>query len=297
MARRGGERLTLVIENDVVRLMGVEKGEVTRWGSAPLPRGTLSSGAVANPDALAEAVTRLWSSQTQDTFGHKPSPSQFILGIPGHHIPTKIVSVQGLNTKDKALMKRKAQEALPGMETYRAWQVVGPAKQPGLFVIAAPTKLIKSYLDTLKGIGIGVIAIDVKPLALIRAIGQRHAVIVDGGRALASIIIVDEALPRRARFPSLDAPLLVPLEEKITRLAERLIQTIHAYNNDKSSQVLHPAVPFFLTGSLADHPLLRQVVEQILRHPVGQIKSPIKVPPDMPINQFMTNIGLAQKQL
>lgn len=294
MARLRGERLTLVIENDVVRLMGVEKGQVTRWGSAPLPRGTLSAGAVANPDALAETVRRLWVSQTQD----KPAPSnQLILGIPGHHIPTKIVSVQGLNTKDKALMKNKAREALPGMDTYRAWQVIGPAKQSGLFVIAAPTTLIQSYLEPLKRIDLGVIAIDVKPLALIRAIGQRHAVIVDGERMLASIIIVDEALPRRARFPTLDAPLLVPLEEKITRLAELLIQTIRAYNNDKSGQVLHPAVPFFLTGSLAEHPLLRQVVEQILRHPVGEIKSPIQVPPNMPINQFMTNIGLAQKRL
>lgn len=287
------ERVTLVIEQEVVRLMGVEQGRVKRWGSAPLPRDTIHDGAVADELALAQVLEKLWANQLHQT----PAPRDGLLvAIPGHHIPTRLISVRGLDTRNVALMTEKAREALPDPEAYHAWQVVGPASQPGLFVVAAPVALVDGYVAALRRAGLGVAAMDTKQLALVRAVGAPHAIILDGERSLGSILIVDEALPRRVRFPALDAPLLASPEEKIARLAEVLYHTIEEYNEDGVSQVLHPAVPVFLTGSLADHDLLREVVQTVLGHPIGRFAPTLVLPADMPLSQFMTNIGLAQKQ-
>ncbi|MGB0385323.1 MAG: type IV pilus biogenesis protein PilM [Ardenticatenaceae bacterium] len=294
MALRGLQKITLVIEQEVVRLMEVRKGRVARWGSAPLPPNTLQRSAVANPEALIEVVERLWRSQSQE----RPlSRNNIVLGILGHHIPTRIVSVQNLDTSDAQIMAQKARETLPEPDLHHVWQLVGGSTQPGLFVMGAPIALINSYLEPLKRIGLGLAAMDVKPLALIRAVGQRNTVIIDAERTMGSIIIVDDTLPRRAAFPGLNAPLLASPEEKIMRLAEVLYETVQRYNRSTTSKTLHPAVPIFLTGSLANHSLLQEIVQDVLGHSVGSYTPPIEVPPDMPISQFMVNIGLAQKRL
>ena len=294
MALRERERITLVIEEEVVRVMAVRKQEVTRWGSAPLPRHTLKEGQVANPQALAEVVQRLWHTQSQA----RPMPRQnILLAIPGHMIPTRIISARNLETSDIELMNQKAREILPQAHSHHVWQLIGSGAQARLFVMATPMALIESYVEPLKRIGLGLSAMDIKPLALIRAVGQRHAIIIDAERTLGSVIIVDEALPRRARFPVLQAPLLASPEDKIMRLTEVLYETIHAYNNGNQGQTLHPAVPIFLTGSLAHHALLQDVVEHLLGHPIGTYTPSLKIPSDMPLSQFMVNVGLAKKQL
>ncbi len=294
MALRERERITLVIEEEVVRVMEVNKQDVTRWGSAPLPRDTIKEGAVANPQAFADVVERLWLTQGKE---HPMSRQNVLLAIPGHTIPTRIISARNFDTSDIELMNQKAREILPQADSHHVWQVLGTGTQARFFVMATPMALIQSYVDPLKHIGLELIAMDVKPLALIRAVGQRNAIIIDVERKLGSIIIVDEALPRRARFPVLQAPLLSSAEEKITRLTEVLYDTIQAYNSGNQGKTLHPAVPIFLTGSLSHHTLLQDVVQHLLGHPIGTYTISLNVPPDMPLSQFMVNIGLAKKQL
>lgn len=287
------ERVTLVVENEVVRLMGVHRGSVTRWGSAPIPPNTVVGGAVADEVALAGVLERLWGSQTQQS----PAPRDtLLLAISGHHVTSRVVALEGVNQASAADLEAVARAALPDPDSYLAWQVVGPSTQPSLFAVAAPASLIEGYLQVLKRAGLGAMAVDVKPLALIRAVGQRHGIIVDGERALGSIIVVDEALPRHIRFPMLQAALLASPEEKITRLAE-VLHDLFVEVNRGGGQALHPGLPVYLTGSLADHALLRDVVQEVLGHPLGRVAPGIALPPDMPVSQFMTNIGLALKQV
>ncbi|MBA3532960.1 MAG: pilus assembly protein PilM [Ardenticatenales bacterium] len=287
------ERITLVVENEVLRLMGVQEGVVTRWASAPLPAGTLAEdGSVADLAALAQVLERLWSSQ-----GQSAPRDSLVLAIPGRQIASSLVPVGGLQTADESLMEMKAREALPREDSYHDWQVVGPSSQPGLFVVAAPAPLVDSYLEALNIAELGVLAVDVKPLALIRGVGQRHAIIVDGERSVGTIIIVDEALPRLVRFPALNAPLLASQEDKIMRLVEVLQETVDRYNSEAGSRALHPSIPIFLTGSLADNPLLQEAVQQVLGRAAGRLTPAIQVPGDMPLSQFITNVGLALKRL
>ncbi len=296
MALWDRERITLVIEQEAVRLMGVANGRVTRWGSAPLPRGLLDAeGLVSDEAAMAQVLERLWAAQTVG----QPAPKErLLLAIPGHSVATTMVAVDGVDSANRALLHERARAALPqAEENYVSWQQVGPASRPVLFVVSARRAVVDGYARALERAGLGVAAVDVKPLALIRGVAARNAVIVDGERSQGTVIVVDDALPRRVRFQSLALPLLLSPEDKALRLAELLVHTLQQYNEEAQARALHPAVPIFLTGSLADHTLLHDVVRDVLRHPIGVVKPEVAVPPDMPLSQFLANLGLAQKQL
>lgn len=288
------ERVTLVVEHEALRLMAVAGGAVSRWGSAPLPAGTLAAdGGVANPTMLGQVLERLWSSHSQPNAAAIP----LILAIPGRHIVSSLVSVTGADPADPEAMAMKARQAVPRPDAYHGWQVVGPSSQPGLFVVAAPAAIVDSYLTALQLAGLEALAVDVKPLALIRGIGQRNAIIVDGERSVGTIILVEDALPRRVRFPALNAPHLVTQEDRALYLTELVQETIDLHNSEAMGRPLHPGIPLFLTGSLADDPLMREHLRNQVAHPIGQLSPPFEMPGDMPISQFIANVGLAQKRL
>ncbi|MDQ4076057.1 MAG: hypothetical protein M3220_07400 [Chloroflexota bacterium] len=289
------ERITLVVEQEALRLMGVQHGRVTRWGSAPLPRTVLDEGGmVTDPAVLAQVLERLWAAQTAD---QSLSKGQLLLALPGHRVLTRVVSVPNLDTEDTQLMSERARAVVDQPDAYTAWQVVGRGNEATLFVAAAPRPLVDGYVRALERAGLGLAAIDVKPLALIRGIGARHAIIVDVERTLGTVIIVDEAVPRRVRFQPFTFPLLTSPEDKVMRLGEVIYLTVRAYNQEADAHVLHPAVPVFLTGSLSDHVFFHDMIRDVLGHPIGHVEPPIEVPPDMPLGQFIANLGLAQKQL
>lgn len=294
IARWQRERITLVIEAEAVRLMAVLNGRVTRWGSAPLPRGTLDEGGgVAAPAVLSEVLERLWAAQG----AVKPGMSGMVaLAIPGSSAATALTSLASMERVNTPLLQDAARAALPLPDSYLAWQEVGAPTQRNLFVVAAPTMLVDGYVSALARAGLGTSIVDVKPLALIRGVGLRHAVIVDGERTQGTVIVVDDVLPRRVRFQGLAFPMTMTLEDKVMRLGELLYETLREYNSHAGEHVLHPGVPIYLTGFLAEHPLLQELVREVLGHPVGHATPPFQLPPDMPLSQFVANVGLALKQ-
>src|SRR5687768_18508725 len=130
MIPRNRERVTLIVEQEAVRLLAVAGGKVIRWGSAPLPRGTLDSdGVVVHPAALTLVLERLWETQGA-TKGH------VLLALPGHHVASTVTPLAGMDSASRSLLNEAARVALPAPNTYLAWQQVGPTTRPSLFVVA-----------------------------------------------------------------------------------------------------------------------------------------------------------------
>ena len=89
--RRTTERVTLVIDPESIRLLTTIGARVVRWGSAPLPRGILSSeGSVADPEGLAQRLVALWESHSRP----EPLPRRHLrVAGPGHRIVSKMVQI------------------------------------------------------------------------------------------------------------------------------------------------------------------------------------------------------------
>ncbi|MCB0077673.1 MAG: hypothetical protein KDD73_09630 [Anaerolineales bacterium] len=292
--RRSRERVTLVIEPDSLRLLTTEGRRIKRWGSAPIPQRTVTAeGGVIDRAALATRLTALWESHSHS----EALPRSHVrVAIPGHRIVSKMIVLEPDPPPDSDQLTALAAETLPGETLYRDWQLVGNPTRPELFVIGAKQELVEGYLAAFADADIAVSMVDAKPLALIRGIGQRHALIVDNERSVGTVMIVDEAMPRRVRFQLLDYPLLMTNEEKISRLTVALHQVINSYHQGNHAEPLHPAVPVYLTGLLGDEPLLRQAMEAALGLTVGTVSSSYEFPAAMPVAQFIANLGLAEKR-
>ncbi|MCZ7567230.1 MAG: pilus assembly protein PilM [Ardenticatenaceae bacterium] len=284
------ERVTLLLEEETARLLAVREEHVVRWGSAPIPRGAIADGRVRDIEAVAGAVQRLWDV-------HQPPREGVIVGVPGVAVTTRVLSVAGAGVPGDEEVRAAAAQNLDLDEVYLAWQLVGPPSQRVVYVLAMPRSVLDAYLAVLDLAAVAPAAIDLKQLALIRAVGHRHTIVVDLERAVLSVVVVDEALPRLVRVWPLHAPLLARPDDKVTRAAEALGLAIADYNREPSGSYLHPAVPIHLTGALSDQVLLREVVQVALGHPAVLAPAPFETPPDLPVTHYLANMGLALKQL
>lgn len=285
------ERVTLMIDSEAARLLSVKANQVLHWGSAPIPREAVVEGRVVMVDALAATLRRLWERE------HPPT-SGVILGLPGVGTRTTLIPLAGPDDptpEEVSIMTTRL--GFDPAEYQVAWQPIGPPGQRAIFLIAIARSLLEGYLAALDQAGLSVAAVDVKPLALIRAIGHRHAVIADLERTLLMVIVVDEGLPRVVKLSPLRAALLSRPEDKVTRLVETLADAINEYNHGASNGYLHPAVPIHLSGALADHPLLKEAIQLGLGYPPAQPPPPFTVPADLPVAQYLANMGLALKKV
>lgn len=291
MAVWNRERLTLVVEDEALRLMGVRGGTVSRWGSAPLPRHTLApNGAIENEDAFVEVVDTLWRTQSEASLTPR---SGIVVAIPAQGVPWATAPLSApLPAQDTLVERASALLPVPDGGS-RLWQAAGPSNAPHLFVVAPPPLLIESYQRALDRAGMGLAALDLKPLALVRGVGQRHAVIVDGERTQGTLILVEDAVPQWIESTPLTAPLLTTPEEKVARLVERL----HALLHRQGARPIHPGVPIFLTGALSEHPMLREAISDVVGRSVGRFTPTVTLPSDLPASQFIANVGLAQKRV
>jgi hypothetical protein len=238
-------------------------------------------------------LERLWHNQSVE---QAPPRDGIIVGIPGHGLESTFVPIPP-DLNDPRYLAGQAREVMGDPDGYLAWQQVGSPAAPSLFVLSASPEIVDSYLAALSRAGLGLQALDAKPLALIRGVAHRHAIIVDMERAMGTVIIVDEALPRLVRFQPLSLPLLLSPEDKAMRVGEVLYLALQSYNELEHDRPLHPGVPIFLSGSLAHQAVLVDMVHDIFARQVGQLTLPFAIPDDMPVTQFLANMGLAQKQL
>lgn len=284
------ERVTLLLEEEMARLLTVREGQVLRWGSAPIPRGAIADGQVVDTEAVAGAVHRLWDL-------HQPPREGVILGVPGVAVTSRLFPVAGGSVPSDDELRAVVAQSIDLEAVYLAWQLVGTPAHRTVYVLAMPRPVLDAYLAVLDLASISPVAVDLKQLALIRAIGHRHTIVVDLERAVLSVVIVDEALPRLVRVWPLHAPLLARPDDKATRAAEALGSAIASYNREPSGAFLHPAVPVHLTGALADQVLLHEAVQVALGHPAILAPAPFETPADLPVTHYLANMGLALKRL
>ncbi len=291
------ETTALSVEDDTVRLAGVVGEKVARWGSASLPEGVVVRGQVRNPAALAEVVKKLVAA-------HQASRNRVVLGIAGVGTASRLAP---LDADGSAMTDEAAREIaarwLPVDKGQLAWQIVEKNGRQHLFMLVIPRVTMESYLTALQQADIQPVAVDLKPLALIRAAGQQNAVLVDLERMLMTLVIVDGALPQRVRVLPLDFPSVSTTGDKIVRLVEELQELIIARNlelsqgGDKQTGMhIHAAVPFWLSGSLADQPMLLAVLREAMEHPCLIAPAPFDCPDDLPVAQYLTCFGLAMKR-
>jgi type IV pilus assembly protein PilM len=292
--RRSQETVTVNIEERSLRLLTVKGGEVQKWGQVALEPGLIENGLIRDPAQVSLAIDSLFREQKAPKKGVITSLTVIGLGS-----TSQIFDLPKMrpNQLEEAI-NHEARRAMPVPveELYLSHQVIGEEDDmQQVYVLGAPRDLVDAHIDALQMAGIQLKAIDLKPLALVRAVQQANAVIADLESESFHVIVVADAIPDITRSAVLHKEGLDP-QEKARRLVQEVIRTIDFYNHSHPDKLLEPSVPVFLTGELTSIPSVYETIEAEIGYTIKTPKPALACPEALPLPQFMVNIGLALKK-
>lgn len=283
---------TLHIEGSSVRLLAVRGGQVAEWGTEPLEQGLVRDGVVADPEAVGERIESLLTT-------HHVTKSNLVAGLSGHRCMPRVLDFPGMEPrllKEAVPREMKRELPVPLDEMRLSWQVIGGENSHlRVFALGVPKDVLGPQVEAIRLAGATLRSMDVKPLALVRAVGRGEAIIADLEPDTLDVIVVRGGVPATIRTVSLRREIETT-EDKVQRMGEELARAVKFYDDTHPEDPLQPSTPIYLTGSLAEAAASAGVAEASVGHPVEPIAPPLEYPVDLPVAAFMVNIGLALKE-
>jgi len=286
------ERLTLSIEATEIRMLVTQGQRILRWGRLPLPDGILRNGQVARPEAFGQAVGDL--AEKLDA-----PRRQAVVSLSGQGALVRILSLPTVPPKllDETVRRTARRELpLPLEELYLSWEAVGDRDGPRLhvFVLGVPREAVDNCVAGLLSVDVQPQAMELKPLALVRAVDRPDVLLADLEAGTESVVLVRGFVPHIVRSVALPGEAERTLEERAEHLTVEIQRTLDFY--DSTTAARHPAwsPTICLTGALGG--------EEKVRARIGAQWSPVEpapplpLPEELPLWPYLVNVGLALKQ-
>lgn len=283
-----GKRLTLSLESAEVRALVAQGQRVLRWGSVPLPGGTLRQGQILQPRVFGEAVAGLLESV-------KGPRRQTVVGLSAQRSLVRILNLPPVPTRmlQEAVLRQARREfPLPVEGLYLSWQVINDrsASRIQVFTVGLPKEVVDTCMMGLRSARLRPVALDIKPLALVRAINLPNVLVIDLEEGLATIVLVRDFVPHIVRS--------LPLSQEgtwIDQLIGEIQRTLEFYRTTLSASLPGWSVSLCLTGAGAADEELRRRIAALW--PLVEPAPPLSLPRDLPLLPYLGNIGLALKRL
>lgn len=284
---------TLVVESTDIRYLITRGGQVQRWGSAPLPKGLVEEGCVNDPAELGRLLDGLFRDENLDR-------KHAITSLSGMRSIPRLLTLPKLQASlMEEAISREARKEMPISpdSLYLSWQSM-PADDSlqRIYVLGVPRDLVDAHVQALQAAQVVPYVMDLKPLALIRAVGQAEAIIANLEQDVLDIVLVVDHVPAIMRTFALGGEGL-DTEGKIERLLGELAQTIRFYNDSHHDAPIRSATPVYLTGSLLGTPEAADAMRSALDRTVERPGSPLPAAESLPVAEYMTNLGLALKKV
>lgn len=285
------ERLTISVEPTEVRLAVAEEEQILRWASAPLPDGATHNGQVARPTPFGEVVKGL--VRELDAPRRKA-----VVSLNGRGALVRIIDMPSVppDLLEEAVRREARRELpLPLEELYLSWQVIddqGPRLQ--VFLVGTPREAIDNCVAGLRSAGVRPTAMDLKPLALVRAVNRPNVVLVSLEREAGSIVMVRGFVPRIVRSVASPGGEARSLEERVDNLIVEAQRTIDFYSSTTTERS-SGSPRICLVGALAGEVEVRSRFEA--RWSLIEPVPPIPLPEELPRLTYLANVGLALKEL
>ncbi len=284
-------KVTIAIEDNTLRILLVKGQKVEAWMNYPLPPELSQEEIERDPRQYQRLLSFLF-------FGRESLKRQTLVSIPGNRALFNTISLPKL--KDSLVseaVERETRRQLsiePG-QAYLFWQAFRSSKDRQDFLSVAVLKhdYDRTY-HLLKGADLKPRLWDLKPLALVRAVGKERAIILDLERDSIDLILVSQGVPIMVR--SMTESTDVPHEELARRLAAYVSETLAYYDSGQQGEI-HDVQnsPVVLTGDLAGNQDLVEAIRAVSYVQVEQFYSPLEAPSDFPAASYAAALGLALK--
>ncbi len=293
-AKSTGKRiLALTIEGTDIRLLSYHNNAIESWKSVSFDARLLKMGQVADPEGLGEVIKNAIK-------GIETNRSYVVCALPGLRSVSRIITIPNVGKKDlDSVVPREVRRTMTVSEedNYFHWQVLPSeteAAQTRVFLLAVPKEPMSLLLRAFSHAGLNPSNIDLKPLALMRAVNQKDAIIANCEGNSMELVIVSDDIPVLIRSVFLGEGV-ANQDYAIGRISDELGRTIVTYNEINKEHPLNPDVPVYLTGSAASGVPFALNVAALTGRTVQPLETPLNCPADLPIAEYMVNIGLILK--
>jgi hypothetical protein len=289
----GKNILSLSIAGTTVKALSARGDSVERWDSVPFPANFIKKGCVADPVALggllkdALAERKLNKGKVVCALSAVGATSR-VFNLPkvdAHQLET-IISREARRLSDNSVEK-----------SFVHWRTLPSSDgQLLVYLLIVPKRPLHALVKTIKSAGLKASLIDLKSMALMRAVNRRNAIIANGEENCVDMTIVRHDLPMVIRsvffgngMPSSD--------QAANRIADEVMQTLSAYAGSHRDKPLPQQVPVFLTGAAAGGAAAVLNVTTLTGHPIANIQPPLRYPDDLPLAEYAVNMGLILRML
>lgn len=287
------DTVTLSYEGSLVRLLVTHGSEVRLWQTVTLPETILREGAVQDSQAMSSRLTDLFEE-------HRLSRRRIVTAISGQRSIFRTLNLPPMDEEllDEAVRRKVRQEIpLPNQETDLSYEVVSRTDEGiDVFVIAVPRSVIDNHVEPLVAAGLRPKALDVDPLALVRAANQARALIVNLEDFGLSVIVVQQKLPAIVRTVPLGSQA-ASADGRLDLLIQELGRTTKFYNESHRDHPVPDDTAVYLTGSGFRSAAVRDRFAARVPYPTLTPNPPLALPDGLSIPEYSVNLGLALKDL
>ncbi|MBI4181046.1 MAG: pilus assembly protein PilM [Chloroflexi bacterium] len=282
--------VTIEIDSTVIRLMETAGRKVIRWASHSLEPGMFESEVISDPIALGALVRQLVTSSGM-------RKRDVTASISGLYSLSRIITVPSPSgvTVTKEMILEAAKEVMPlNADTlYLSWQTVATGEGwQRIFVVGVPRDILDNEMRALKAAGTNPRKLDLKAMALARAVNKEQVLIFNLQPSSFDIVIVVNSIPEITRaiaWPQGD----LTVEDRAEHLGLNLRLAVDFYNAHYPDTPIDPATPLIVTGYMTEDVNLMEKLQARVGYPIEPLAPPLEYPEHLPVSQYAVNIGLA----
>ncbi len=284
--------ITLEISSAEIRLMETEDGKVTKWASRAIESGIFEEGVISDHQALSTAVRQLMRSSGING-------KNVTVSVSGLYSLSRIVTVstQPGETVTRQAILEAATEVMSVSEDalYLSWLTIGAAEGgQQVLVLGIPRDIVDNEILALRAAGINPRILDLKAIALARAVNRERALILNIESSSFDVVVVANGVTEVMRTTAWQ-PDGFSVEDKAEHLAVALELTVGFYDSHHSGSLLGSAIPLFVTGQMSGDLALMERLQARVEYSTESLAPPLEYPVHLPVSQYAVNIGLALK--
>ena len=285
------ELTSVAIEHGAIKLLVSRGIEVLDYRIVDANPSLFREGLVNDAPRMASLIQRALK-------GMDGEHSRVIGAVPGYQTTLQRLELPNAKGMDpKIIIPREARRTM-GISTensYLAWHRMPMSTDMAIWlVISATNRSISSLSATIAGAGLRMVAMELRPFALARAVNQADAICAWAAADGCDAVVVRDWVPITHQAAYWGAGSMVEASDLVNRITEVVESTIATHDMQNPEMSVTDDIPMFVSGSPAAHePSVAQRVAAGLRRPVAEIEPSLILPPGFPVDDMIVNIGLA----
>ena len=289
-----GSSMAFTIESMCMKILVFSGKKIKTWYSIPIPTNLLREGVIDKVDVVSSLIAETVKENELPRAGA-------VAAVPSTGSATQTLSLPEIRKGNlNEVVNREIRRVMPGSRDVDLiyWQslpVEGSLKRQSIYVLAVPGNIVHNFINTCREGGIRLKGLELKPFALLRAVNCKNGIIAHGDLDNIEIVVVHMGFP--GLFRSIPTKEAEPtLEVASQNLIRELPFTIDYYNRSFRDAELAQDAPIYLSGDLSLEPKIAVDISDHTGREVVAIEPAIECPPNFPVAQFLTCVGLMLRE-